>query len=714
MSVVTLPSLESNPILFLEFSEKADDDLINLVKDRLQEQGLLIISYGSDDTVVIGLTTSDEKLDMEAKAIRLLKRRQDTLVMEAFDIEQKEKYCDTSRSYYDSLGLFSENDRCLLVTRILNDITVLNEGQISSNLSRKLDELKVRYRRKISKKLLRQSQLGGANDLAMKEFPTQSLIYVLEEAGIVNAVGPIHRSGLKQLIWKKTYGLTLSPPVELIHTYYGAEISFYFAWMDFLTRWSFFPAMIGLITYGARWYRDDNIMGDEYTPFYGLLTFVWSVLFLKYWKRHEVRLSYSWGVLLGEYEKQKYFALRPEFHGHIRESPVTGMIEVHYSSYKRRLKYVVSALVTIAMLNAAFWTMILSLNMQGYINPHHDPGRWNEGNEHPFHWPELSKLAQPGQVFDMNTWRSFLPVILHVAIIFTFNNIYRVTATYLTKWENHETQLNFSNSLILKRFMFEAFDCYVALFYLAFYERDISKLRTELISVFNIDTVRRLALECIVPMILQRLTRKVKDDKKGKKTDGLNRKPYSPLSDEAKLDEYEQFDDYMEIIIQFGYVTLFASAYPLASSIMIIANLVEMRSDTFKLSFICRKPRSLRCDGLGMWGSLLSGLVTLSALTNCLIFGFTSGQLMEWLPGLYTIDESDHMRFSDNKGWLVIFIIFGVERALLFTKLLINAVIPDIPEDVMDELQRKHFVQEEESRQYERGLGNVNNSNKSD
>lgn len=161
---------------------------------------------------------------------------------------------------------------------------------------------------------------------------------------------------------------------------------------------------------------------------------------------------------------------------------------------------------------------------------------------------------------------------------------------------------------------------------------------------------------------------------------------------------------YMEILIQFGYATLFASAYPLASSIMIIANLVEIRSDTFKLTFICRKPRSLRCDGLGMWGNLLKGLVTLSALTNCLIFGFTSGQLMEWLPSLYIIDESDHMRFSDNKGWLVIFIIFGAERALLLIKFLVNAIIPDIPEDVMDKLERKHYVQEEESRQFERSL----------
>jgi anoctamin-10 len=157
----------------------------------------------------------------------------------------------------------------------------------------------------------------------------------------------------------------------------------------------------------------------------------------------------------------------------------------------------------------------------------------------------------------------------------------------------------------------------------------------------------------------------------------------------------------MEIIIQFGYVTLFASAYPLASLISIIANLIEMRADAFKITFVCRRPRSSRCDGLNVWKKLLEYIVWLSALTNCLIFGYTSGQLKEWLPHFYEMDDTDHMHFRDDKGWIVIFIIFGLERALICIGLLVNAIIPDIPDDVMNELERKHFVLEQESREFE-------------
>ena len=42
-----------------------------------------------------------------------------------------------------------------------------------------------------------------------------------------------------------------------------------------------------------------------------------------------------------------------------------------------------------------------------------------------------------------------------------------------------------------KRFMFEAFDCYVALFYVGFVQQDIRKLRQELMCLYGVDSLRR-------------------------------------------------------------------------------------------------------------------------------------------------------------------------------------------------------------------------------
>ena len=65
----------------------------------------------------------------------------------------------------------------------------------------------------------------------------------------------------------------------------------------------------------------------------------------------------------------------------------------------------------------------------------------------------------------------------------------------------------------------------------------------------------------------------------------------SQVEVEGSTPQYEgTFDDYLEMFIQFGYVTLFSSAYPLAGLCALLNNLIEVRSDAFKLCFIHQRP----------------------------------------------------------------------------------------------------------------------------
>jgi len=43
------------------------------------------------------------------------------------------------------------------------------------------------------------------------------------------------------------------------------------------------------------------------------------------------------------------------------------------------------------------------------------------------------------------------------------------------------------------------------------------------------------------------------------------------------MPKYEEFDDYLEIIINFGYITLFASAFPLAPFYTLIFHYIEIK-----------------------------------------------------------------------------------------------------------------------------------------
>eukprot|EP00961_Rhodomonas_salina_P263342 3558312-Rhodomonas_salina.1 len=41
--------------------------------------------------------------------------------------------------------------------------------------------------------------------------------------------------------------------------------------------------------------------------------------------------------------------------------------------------------------------------------------------------------------------------------------------------------------------------------------------------------------------------------------------------------------DWQEMVVQYGYVTLFAAAFPLTSALALMNNIIEIRTDAYKL-----------------------------------------------------------------------------------------------------------------------------------
>ena len=52
---------------------------------------------------------------------------------------------------------------------------------------------------------------------------------------------------------------------------------------------------------------------------------------------------------------------------------------------------------------------------------------------------------------------------------------------------------------------------------------------------------------------------------------------------ELEGDEYKEFNDYLEMIVQFGYNTLYAAAIPIGALFSFVVNIIELWSDKFKL-----------------------------------------------------------------------------------------------------------------------------------
>lgn len=53
--------------------------------------------------------------------------------------------------------------------------------------------------------------------------------------------------------------------------------------------------------------------------------------------------------------------------------------------------------------------------------------------------------------------------------------------------------------------------------------------------------------------------------------------------------------------IQLGYVILFSSAFPPAAVCAMLNNLIEIRTDAFKLAYVCQRPFGQRVPNIGTW-----------------------------------------------------------------------------------------------------------------
>ena len=71
------------------------------------------------------------------------------------------------------------------------------------------------------------------------------------------------------------------------------------------------------------------------------------------------------------------------------------------------------------------------------------------------------------------------------------------------------------------------------------------------------------------------------------------------LSQELKRPERDVGDDYLEMVIQFGYVCMFAAVLPVAPALALLNNWFEARVDLAKLLKSRRVPLQDRCM---QWG----------------------------------------------------------------------------------------------------------------
>lgn len=434
------------------------------------------------------------------------------------------------------------------------------------------------------------------------------------------ALYPLHDKNSLEILTKNWLNFCQFPwnqPINLIKEYFGEKIGLYFSFMGIYTQALIFPSILGIICQIIVW-KTGN-WSHPIIPFYSLFISIWVVIFLELWKRQQKDLSLKWGTQYFEEEEPD----RPEFTGEPIRSYINGKPTIYFPPRKQTFLMCQSTTVInfLVVMVIGVVSAIYVLRFRLYVSI--------GGNA------------------------SIVASALNSVQIVIFNMIYNTIAVYLNNYENHRTATAYDDSLITKLFIFQFVNSYASFYFLAFIAPYIARpshldddgsegdyvgecgasdcmipLSVNLGIIFFMNLTVNNVIEVVVPIIMNKL--KTKSETKGTQ----NSEKLSLPERQYLLQEYDVgmnvLKEYAETAVQFGLMTVFISALPIATLIAFIYNAFEIKLDAWKLLKVYQRPIPKIAEDWGAWEHVFSILAIVGVVTNAGLICFTMKSLDGW------------------------------------------------------------------------------------
>ena len=360
---------------------------------------------------------------------------------------------------------------------------------------------------------------------------------------------------------------------------------------------------------------------------------------------------------------------------------------------------------------------------------------------------------------------------INLVCILIFNYFYGILAEWLTEQELHRTQTSFDDSLTIKIYLFQFVNYYASIFYIAFFKGQFVgtpheynrifdfrqeecspggcfiELSIQLATIFMGKQFVLAVVEYYMPLVekLLNLLQLEGLDKK-EEVDGEKVKSPQHIKDYklAVCGQQTLFYEYLEMVIQYGFITVFVCAFPLAPFFAWFNNILEIRLDAKKMLTLQRRPVAQKVRSIGVWFDIMETLSRISIITNAFIIALTS----EFIPKMvytyaytenqdlvgyvnFTLSHFDGVgnvpecRYSnfytpgpDYKPSIAFYHIWFARLlfVIIFENVIATAVtavkllIPDVSPDLKYKIQRERFISTTLVRAHNKEMRNKRNT----
>ncbi|CAF1211313.1 unnamed protein product [Adineta ricciae] len=465
-----------------------------------------------------------------------------------------------------------------------------------------------------------------------------TVLNLLDSLDFLVSAFPLHDKEDIKLIERDWFmskdALFKSQDIHKVRNYFGENVAYYFAFLEFYTKALIPTALLGLVV--SFWPSSDFF---KYSLFC-IFNVIWWSVFIERWKRLSIKLAYEWGTM----DLQIFERPRSLYHGDLQLSPITNQKERRYPKWKRTLKkYLVTYPIVMLCLALSLWIYFAYYAVQQKTD-----------KRYPL---EATAILPTAKLMRM------VPSTGYSLLIIPMNLIYKKLAIFMTNYENHRLQTSYENNLTSKLFVFYFINCFIGLFYEAFFNANYGNV-AQLLTVFVIINAILLKFtEQIGPYIFKRV-KKNQLTRRG----SVDVKVSDAVKQAKTLTPFEgTYTDYLTIFEQYGYVALFSAVFPWVTICALINNIFELRADAFKYCYVYQRPFAQPAWNIGSWHYAFDILSSVAIVTN---------------TALIAMQPSVRQYFSSYTDAEYILFFVAAEHVLLALKFAISFAIPDIPHEV--------------------------------
>nr|XP_028597214.1 anoctamin-7-like isoform X2 [Podarcis muralis] len=556
-------------------------------------------------------------------------------------------------------------------------------------------------------------------------------------------------------------------PLDHIREYFGEKVAIYFAWLGFYTAWLLPAATVGTLVFVAGLFTmGTNTPAQEIcnsggqflmcplcdtcgnwnlseicpmakvgylfdhpgTVFFSIFMSFWAVTFLEYWKRKNATLAHHWDCMDFQEDEERP---RPEFAAmapRMEQNPVTGVKEPYFPERDRLSRILTGSMAIIIMLCVVMIFLVSVIMYRGIVSTMM------------YHTGNTILMTQAGNIANISS------CMVNLVLILLMSQVYTSLAEKLTRWEMHRTQTQHEDAFTFKVFIFQFVNFYSSPFYVAFFKGRFVGYPGQygkLLGMRNEDCgpggcLIELAQQLFIIMVGKQIASNIQEFlipklKSWRQKRKLARVRGGQICQEPKRweEDYELieceglFEEYLEMVLQFGFITIFVAAFPLAPLFALLNNWVEIRLDAQKFACEYRRPVAERAQDISVWFFILDVLAQISVIVNAFLIAFTS----DFLPRLlYQYEYDSHLRgyvnftlayappsfvdsnhtmcrykaFRDPHGsqtlfyWKLLAIrlgfIIAFEHVVFFCLRLIDWLVPDVPESLEVKIKRERYL----------------------